>query len=50
MNVTLELTLDEIHGLLNLMGKTPTESGFYPLLLKIKGQAEEQLAKAPVAE
>jgi hypothetical protein len=43
--MTLELTLEEINALLNLMGKTATESGFFPLMVKIKEQAEAQLPK-----
>ena len=43
--MTLELTLEEISALLNLMGKTTTESGFFPLMVKIKEQAEAQLPK-----
>ncbi len=45
MNITLTLTLEEINALLNLMGKTATESGFFPLMVKIKEQAEAQLPK-----
>ena len=41
----LDLTIEEINALLNLMGKTATESGFFPLLVKIKEQAEAQLPK-----
>ena len=49
--MTLELTLEEINALLNLMGKTATESGFYPLMVKIKDQAQAQLPKeTPAAE
>ena len=43
--MTLDLTLEEINALLNLMGKTATESGFFPLMVKIKEQAEAQLPK-----
>lgn len=43
--MTLELTLEEINAILNLMGKTATESGFWPLMVKIKEQAESQLPK-----
>jgi hypothetical protein len=41
----LDLTIEEINALLNLMGKTATESGFFPLMVKIKEQAEAQLPK-----
>jgi hypothetical protein len=43
----LDLTIEEINALLNLMGKTATESGFFPLMVKIKEQAEAQLPKEP---
>jgi len=43
--MTLDLTLEEINALLNLMGKTTTESGFFPLMVKVKEQAEAQLPK-----
>jgi hypothetical protein len=45
--MTLDLTIEEINALLNLMGKTATESGFFPLMVKIKEQAEAQLPKEP---
>ena len=48
--MTLDLTLEEINALLNLMGKTATESGFFPLMVKIKEQAEDQLPKEPPTE
>lgn len=44
--MTLDLTQDEINGLIMLMGKTPTESGFYPLMMKINAQLQAQLPKA----
>ena len=50
MNITLTLTLDEINGILNLMGKTSTDSGFFPLMMKVKEQAEAQLPKEPAPE
>jgi hypothetical protein len=43
--MTLDLTLEEINALLSLMGKTTTESGFFPLMVKVKEQAEAQLPK-----
>jgi hypothetical protein len=46
----LDLTIEEINALLNLMGKTATESGFFPLMVKIKEQAEAQLPKDAPAE
>jgi len=43
--MTIELTIEEINALINLMGKTPTESGFFPLMVKIGEQAKNQLPK-----
>ena len=43
--MNLDLTPDEIQGLLMLMAKTPTESGFYPLMMKVNAQFQEQLPK-----
>jgi len=43
--MTLDLTIEEINALLNLMGKTPTESGFFPLMVKIGEQAQKQIPK-----
>jgi hypothetical protein len=48
--MTLDLTIEEINALLNLMGKTATESGFFPLMVKIKEQAEAQLPKEPMEQ
>lgn len=42
-DITLNLTLDEVNGILNLMSKTETGSGFFPLMVKVKEQAEKQL-------
>jgi hypothetical protein len=44
-DITLTLTLDEVNGILNLMSKTETGSGFFPLMVKVKEQAEAQLPK-----
>jgi hypothetical protein len=46
----LDLTIEEINALLNLIGKTATESGFFPLMVKIKEQAEAQLPKETPTE
>jgi len=53
MELNLTLTIDEINAILQVLGQLPTASSAYPLLMKIKGQAEAQLPKpeeAPVAE
>lgn len=41
--ITLTLTLDEVNDILKVLGQLPTSSGAYPLLMKIKSQAEQSL-------
>jgi hypothetical protein len=50
MNVTLTLTVDEVNGILQTLGNLPTSSGAWPLVVKIKEQAEDQLPKDPAKE
>jgi hypothetical protein len=38
--VTLVLTVDEVNGILQVLGNLPTSSGAWVLLQKIKAQAE----------
>ena len=45
MDINLNLSIDEINAVLQTLGNLPTSSGAYPLLLKIKDQAEVQLPK-----
>jgi hypothetical protein len=45
MEVTLKLTVEEVNGILQTLGSLPTSSGAWPLVVKIKEQAEEQLPK-----
>jgi hypothetical protein len=45
MDINLTLSIDEINAVLQTLGNLPTSSGAYPLLLKIKDQAEVQLPK-----
>jgi hypothetical protein len=45
MEVTLKLTVEEVNGILQTLGQLPTSSGAWPLVVKIKEQAEEQLPK-----
>lgn len=48
MEIKLELTVEEINAILQTLGNLPTSSGAYPLMLKVKEQAEAQLPKEPV--
>jgi len=43
MNITLELTSDEVNAILGTLGNLPTSSGAWPLVQKIKQQGESQL-------
>ena len=48
--IEIKLLLDEVNGLLNLMGKLPTETNVWPLAAKIRDQASTQLQPAKAAE
>ena len=41
--VTLTLSVEEINAILQTLGQLPTSSGAWPLVVKIKGQAEAQI-------
>lgn len=41
--MNIELTIDEVNAVLQTLGQLPTSSGVFPLLMKIKQQAEAQL-------
>ena len=41
----LELELNEINFVLQTLGNLPSSSGVWPLILKIKEQAEAQIPK-----
>ena len=43
MEVTLKLSVEEVNGILNVLGELPTKSGAFPLAVKIKAQADAQL-------
>lgn len=43
MEVTLKLTVEEVNAVLQTIGQLPTSSGVYPLVVKIKEQAESQV-------
>jgi hypothetical protein len=45
MNVTLTLTVEEVNAILQTLGQLPTSSGAFPLMVKIKQQADEGLQK-----
>jgi hypothetical protein len=41
--ITLELSVEEVNAVLNVLGELPTKSGAWPLIVKIKEQAEPQV-------
>jgi hypothetical protein len=43
MNITLELTLEEVKGILTVLGDLPTKTGAWALIKKIEEQAEPQV-------
>lgn len=45
MEITLKLELNEVNGLLDVMGQLPTSTNIWPLAAKIRAQAEVQLPK-----
>jgi hypothetical protein len=45
MEITLKLTRDEVQAILQVLGQLPTSSGAWPLVVKIKEQAEPQVPK-----
>ena len=48
--IKLELSVEEVNAVLQVLGELPTKSGAWPLVIKIKEQAEPQVpppAEAP---
>ena len=41
----LELETNEVQFILNVLGEMPAKSGVWPLIVKVKEQAEAQLPK-----
>lgn len=50
MNINLSLTVEEVNAILQTLGQLPTSSGAWPLVVKIKEQAEAQLPPAQPEE
>ena len=50
MELNLTLNLDEVNAVLQTLGNLPSSSGVFPLLLKIKQQAETQLPQEETTE
>jgi hypothetical protein len=41
--IKLELSVEEVNGILAVLGDLPSKTGAYPLMMKIKEQAEAQV-------
>jgi hypothetical protein len=50
MELNLTLTVDEVNAILQTLGNLPTSSGAFPLLMKVKQQAESQMPDQAKAE
>lgn len=47
MELNITLTVEEVNAVLHTLGNLPTSSGAWPLVVKIKEQAESQLPAQP---
>lgn len=43
MTIELQLSIEEVNAILGTLGNLPTSSGAWPLVMKIKEQAEGQV-------
>lgn len=43
--MVIELEVNEVQFILNVLGEMPAKSGVWPLILKVKEQAEAQVPK-----
>jgi hypothetical protein len=43
--IKLELSVEEVNGILGVLGDLPSKTGAWPLIVKIKEQAEAQVPK-----
>ena len=48
--INLELSVDEVNAILGVLGDLPTKTGAWPLIVKIKEQAESQVEPEPQPE
>ena len=46
----IDLEVEEINTLLTILGDMPNKTGMYPLMMKIKAQGDESLAKLEESE
>ena len=50
MEINLKLSVEEINSILHVLGDLPSKTGAWPLIVKIKQQAEEQMPEKKDAE
>lgn len=52
IQIKLELSLNEVDGIIAGLGELPTKTGAFPLLMKIRAQTEPQIptTEEPKAE
>lgn len=48
--MTLDLEIKEVQFILNVLGEMPAKSGVWPLIVKVKEQADAQAPKDKPAE
>jgi hypothetical protein len=48
--IKLELSVEEVNGILGVLGDLPSKTGAWPLIVKIKEQAEAQMQPEEPAE
>ena len=48
--MNIQLDINEVNFILQTLGELPSKTGVWPLILKIKEQAEAQLPKEPASE
>jgi len=45
VEIKLTLTVEEVNSILQVLGELPSKTGAWPLIVKIKDQAEPQVSK-----
>jgi hypothetical protein len=48
--MNIQLDINEINFILQTLGELPSKTGVWPLILKIKEQADAQVPKEPAPE
>jgi hypothetical protein len=48
--ISIALTVEEINAILQVLGDLPSKTGAWPLIVKIKTQAETQVAPVEKAD